>query len=286
MKRHLGFDFAMVPKAEQVSEFGSEVYFGGAVIPDLGSLHPGLYHKGLLERVRAAGGLVLGRTEVLKIARRTAAGFQIVTAGGMVEAREVVVATNGYTPRQFAWQARRVIPFTGYMAATEELPADLLAKIIPKRRTVIDSNIDVDFFRPAPDTPRILFGGATGSGLKGTDQIARKLQGILGRVLPDLAGKRLSHVWSGQCAGTFDMMPHIGQAEGIWYAMGYNFAGVPMGSFLGEKLAQKILGLAEGKTAFDIAPFPTRPFYRGNPWFVPLAMRWFRRQDRKLAKGA
>ena len=55
---------------------------------------------------------------------------------------------------------------------------------------------------------------------------------------------------------------------------------------LGEKLAQKILGLAEGKTAFDIAPFPTRPFYRGNPWFVPLAMRWFRRQDRKLAKGA
>ena len=286
MKRHLGFDFAMVPKAEQDSEFASEIYFGGAVIPDLGSLHPGLYHKGILERVQAAGGLVLGRTEVRRIARRSPAGFEIATAGGTVEAREVVVATNGYTPRQFAWQARRVIPFTGYMAATEALPADLLAKIIPGRRTVIDSNIDIDFFRPAPDTPRILFGGATGSGLRGTDQIARKLHGILGRVLPDLAGKRLSHVWSGQCAGTFDMMPHIGQADGIWYAMGYNFAGVPMGSFLGEKLAQKILGLAEGKTAFDIAPFPTRPFYRGNPWFVPLAMRWFRRQDRKLAKGA
>ena len=77
-----------------------------------------------------------------------------------------------------------------------------------------------------------------------------------------------------------------GKAEGIWYALGYNFAGVPMGSYLGEKLAQKILGQPEGKTAFDIAPFPTRPFYRGNPWFVPLAMRWFRRQDRRLAKGA
>jgi glycine/D-amino acid oxidase-like deaminating enzyme len=286
MKRHLGFDFVMVPKTEQHREFASDIYFGGAVIPDLGSLHPGLYHRGLLDRVLAAGALVLGRTEVRQIGRRSAAGFQIVTDRGTVEAGEVVIATNGYTPRQFPWQARRVIPFTGYMAATEELPASLLAKVIPGRRTVLDSNIDIDFFRPAPDSPRILFGGATGSGLKGTDQIARKLQGILGRVLPDLAGKRLSHVWSGQCAGTFDMMPHIGQAEGIWYAMGYNFAGVPMGSFLGEKLAQKILGLAEGKTAFDIAPFPTRPFYRGNPWFVPLAMRWFRRQDRRLAKGA
>jgi hypothetical protein len=70
-------------------------------------------------------------------------------------------------------------------------------------------------------------------------------------------------------------MPHIGQAEGIWYAIGYNFAGVPMGSYLGRKIAEKILGLPAGRTAFDIAPFPTQALYGGNPWFVPLAMRWF-----------
>lgn len=287
MKRHLGFDFAMISQAEQRTEFASDIYFGGAVIPDLGSLHPGLYHKGLLGRVRVAGGTVLGRTEVLQI-RRAGRGFDIATTRGALRAREVIVATNGYTPRQFAWQARRVIPFTGYMAATEELPADLLAKVIPRRRTVLGTNLDIDFFRPAPDSSRILFGGATGSGLTGTDAIARRLTEILARVLPDLAGKRLSHVWSGQCAATFDMMPHIGQAEGIWYAMGYNFAGVPMGSYLGQKLGDKILGLPSGRTAFDIGRFPTMPLYRGNPWFVPLAMRWFRRQDRKLAasKGA
>ena len=193
------------------------------------------------------------------------------------------MATNGYTPRQFKWQSRRVIPFTGYMAATEELPADLLAKAIPNRRTVLDTNLDLDFFRPAPDSLRILFGGATGSGLAGTEAIAQRLRGILARVLPDLSGKRLSRVWSGECAATFDMMPHIGQAEGIWYAMGYNFAGVPMGSYLGRKIAEKILGLPAGKTAFDIAPFPTQALYGGNPWFVPLAMRWFRWRDRRLA---
>ena len=44
------------------------------------------------------------------------------------------------------------------------------------------------------------------------------------------------------------MMPHIGCHDGIWYGMGYNFAGVPMGSFFGLKIAQKILGLPDEAT--------------------------------------
>ena len=72
MKRHLGFDYHMVPKSAQHHEFASDVYCGGAVIPDLGSLHPGLYHKGLLDRVLEAGGQVSGDTEVLAIGRSAA----------------------------------------------------------------------------------------------------------------------------------------------------------------------------------------------------------------------
>jgi hypothetical protein len=41
------------------------------------------------------------------------------------------------------------------MAATEPLPPALLAKQLPQRRTVIDSNLDIDFFRPAPAEPRL-----------------------------------------------------------------------------------------------------------------------------------
>jgi len=283
MKRHLGFEFHMVSRAEQHRELASDVYFGGAVIPDLASIHPGLYHKGLLDRVLAAGGIVSGRNEVSRISPAGSGGFDLATAAGPLKAREVVVATNGYTPRQFAWLARRVIPFTGYVATTEELPLSLVEKVIPKRRTVLDTDLDIDFFRPIPDSPRILFGGATGSGMVEPAEIARCLQGILARVLPDLAGVGLSHLWTGQCAATFDMMPHIGRTQGIWYALGYNFAGVPMGSYLGWKLGQQILGLPEGQTAFSIAPFPTVPLYRGNPWFVPLAMRWFRRRDKWFA---
>ena len=290
MKGDLGLPYEMLPRARLREEMATDLYEGGAVIPDLGSLHPGLYHRGLMERALAAGAAIFGACEVSAIEpvprmRQEPGGrFRVTTAAGKVFARDVVVATNGYTPRSLPWHARRVIPFTGYMAATEELPPALLARQLPNRRTVIDSNLDIDFFRPAPDTPRLLFGGATANGLEDPEAIAALLHGRLRRALPDLADVKLSHVWTGQCAGTFDMMPHIGCHDGIWYGMGYNFAGVPMGSFFGLKIAQKILGLPDAITAFESASFPTLPFYRGNPWFLPLAMRWFARQDSRLAR--
>ncbi len=287
MKADLGLPYAMLPRDRLREEMATtDLYHGGAVIPDLGSLHPGLYHHGLMTRALTAGVAIFGNCAVTAI-EQTGGGdrFRVITAAGATRARDVVVATNGYTPKSLPWHARRVIPFVGYMAATEPLPPELLRKQLPNRRTVIDSNLDIDFFRPAPDSPRLLFGGATANGLEDPAAIAALLRGRLSRALPDLADVRLSHVWTGQCAGTFDMMPHIGCHDGIWYGMGYNFAGVPMGSFFGLKIAQKILGQPAGTSAFEAATFPTLPLYRGNPWFLPLAMRYFGWKDAKLARS-
>jgi glycine/D-amino acid oxidase-like deaminating enzyme len=282
MKADLGLPYSMLPRGRVREEMASDLYDGGAVIPDLGSLHPGLYHRGLMTRALDAGVSIFGNCEVTAVERGER--FRVSTAAGETRARDVVVATNGYTPKCLPWHARRVIPFVGYMAATEPLPPDLLAKQLPNRRTVIDSNLDIDFFRPAPDTPRLLFGGATANGLEDPEAIAALLHARLKRALPDLADVKLSHVWTGRCAGTFDMMPHIGRHGGMWHGMGYNYAGIPMGSFFGLKIAQRILGLPEGATAFEGAAFPTLAFYRGDPWFLPLAMRYFAWKDARLAR--
>jgi glycine/D-amino acid oxidase-like deaminating enzyme len=286
MQADLELPYFMVPRARLREEMATDLYDGGAVIPDLGSLHPGLYHLGLMTRALAAGVAIVGSCEVTAVEPTAGQGgrFRITTAAGQTRARDVVIATNGYTPKSLPWHARRVIPFVGYMAATELLPPTLLAKQLPHRRTVIDSNLDIDFFRPAPDSQRLLFGGATANGLRDPAAIAALLHRRLRRALPDLADVKLSHVWTGQCAGTFDMMPHIGCHDGIWYGMGYNFAGVPMGSYFGLKIAQRILDLPEGACAFESATFPTLPFYRGDPWFLPLAMRYFAWNDRRLAR--
>jgi len=287
MRRRLGFPYEMIAPMDVRSELASDAYMGGAVIPDLGSIHPALYHQGLLRAARAAGARVFTHTPVTRLARDGRA-MQVTTARGSIAAREAIVATNGYTPRHLSWLARRVVPFEGFMAATEELPPALMAKLIPNGRTVIDSNTNINFIRPAPDCPKILFGGLTGSQRIGSlgdlREMGQRLHAMVTRLLPDLGKVRLSRVWKGQCAGTFDFLPHIGRHDGLWYALGYNFAGVPMGSYLGHKLAQQILGKAEGASVFGTTPFPTLPFYGGNPWFVPLAMRWFDWKDARFAR--
>jgi glycine/D-amino acid oxidase-like deaminating enzyme len=286
MRRRLGFPYEMIAPLDVRRELASDAYMGGAVIPDLGSIHPALYHQGLLQAARAAGVRVFTHTPVTRLTRDGKA-VRVATARGPVTAREAIVATNGYTPRHLSWLARRVIPFEGFMAATEELPPALMAKLIPHGRTVIDSNTNINFIRPAPDRRKILFGGLTGSKPRDLRDMGQRLHAMVTKVLPDLGNARLSRVWKGQCAGTFDFLPHIGRHDGLWYALGYNFAGVPMGSYLGLKLAQQIVGKAEGASVFGTTPFQTLPFYGGNPWFVPLAMRWFDWKDARLArKGA
>ena len=283
MQRRLGLPYHAVSQTELHKELASTAYVGGAVIPDLGAIHSALYHQGLMRAAQAAGVAIHTHTPVEAI-RSSAKRFKLATPRGTLKARDVIIATNGYTPRFLGWHAQRVVPFHGFMAATEEISANLMAKLIPNRRTVIDSHVNISFIRPAPDQRKILFGGLTGGPAADLRDKGAELHAMIRKILPDLEHTRLSRVWTGQCAGTFDFMPHIGRRDGLWHALGYNFAGVPMGSYLGHKLAMKIMGKPEGDTVFGETPFPTLPFYRGNPWFVPLAMRWFDWKDARLAR--
>jgi glycine/D-amino acid oxidase-like deaminating enzyme len=86
----------VVPRAEQRSEIGTDAYHGGMVYPRHASVDPARYHQGLLERVQAAGATLVAAHCA---AQGIEAGWQVfsaATARGVVKAREVVVATNGY----------------------------------------------------------------------------------------------------------------------------------------------------------------------------------------------
>jgi glycine/D-amino acid oxidase-like deaminating enzyme len=283
-RREVGFDYMVVEKHEQHREIASDRYFGGAVIPDLGSIHPGLYHEGLVRRAREAGARLFPFTAVERV-EPGEGPKRITTSRGKLVAREVVVATNGYTSRSLRWHARRVIPFRGFIIATEMLPAGLIERVLPQRRTYLDTRMNIDFIRPAPDSNRILFGGSTGTSSELATPLAATLRERLVSILPDLGGIKLSRAWTGQCAGTFDFMPHLGKHDGVHFALGYNFAGIPLGTHFGRLMAHRILGRPDAHSVFETPGFPTAPFYGGSPWFVPLTMRYFDWHDRRIAAG-
>ncbi|MHB1219865.1 MAG: NAD(P)/FAD-dependent oxidoreductase, partial [Alphaproteobacteria bacterium] len=155
-EKHLGTEFHMVPKASIRDEIASDLYCGGAVIPGLAAIHPGLYHRGLLDRARSAGVTLIGGTPVTGI-RRDGDGFDVATAQGPTRAKDVLVATNGYTGDVWPGLQRRRIPVDAYMLATEPLDPALMAKLLPTDRTYLDHVHNIISLRRSPDGTRILF---------------------------------------------------------------------------------------------------------------------------------
>jgi glycine/D-amino acid oxidase-like deaminating enzyme len=279
LRRSEGVEAYAVPSSEQLRELGSDVYHGGVVFPRHASLDPGKYHRGLLECVVEAGVDVVGNCAVMDI-EKVADGFVLKTAKGKVKARDVIVATNGYTTKLTPWLQRRVIPIGSYIIATEKLDPSMVETLFPTNRIASDTCKVVYYYRTSPDRQRILFGGRVSATETNPMLSGPKLLKDMCRIFPQLEGTKISHSWTGTVAYTFDELAHIGQHNGIYYSMGYCGSGVSMASYLGMRLGQKVLRLAEGKTAFDDLPFPTRPLYTGKPWFLPAVVSWYRFQDR------
>ena len=275
----LEVDAHMVPRAEQRSELGTDAYWGGVVYARHCSVDPARYHQGLLDRVQAAGAQVVPRCAVTKI-ERDGDAFRVTTARGTTTVRDVVIATNGYTKAVTPWLRRRVIPIGSYMIATEPLPADVMARLMPKRRVVSDTRKVVYYYRPSPDGRRILFGGRVSHDETDPSASAPLLHRDLVAIFPELAQTRVTHSWCGFVAYTFDELMHVGRHDGMYYAMGYCGAGVGTASYFGMRIGQQVLGRAEGRTALDGLAFQTRPLYTGTPWFLAATVRYYRWRDR------
>ena len=269
----------IVPRQDQHKELGTDAYFGGVVFTQHASVHPAKYYAGILQTALDAGARVTGHCPATAIGR-SGDGFIVSTPKGKIKAGKVVVATNGYSGSLMPYVKRRLIPIGSYIIATEPLEKSVMDRLFPKDRVVSDSCKVVYYYRPSPDRSRILFGGRVSANETDPSISGPKLQKNLYRIFPELKGCGISHSWSGTVAFSFDELMHIGQQDGLHYAVGYCGSGVGMASYLGMRLGQQVAGLVEGQTAFDNLPFPTRPFYRGNPWFLPAMVGWYQWRDR------
>ena len=286
-QRHLDVEGQMISGEQVAQEVKLDNPYGALVITNTACVHPALYHSGLLDATRAAGARTCAHARVASIRHEREAKV-VQTARGKVRAREVIIATNAYTGSETAWIRRRLIRTAGFMGATEPLESSVLTKLMPSQRTYVEySRNMLNFWRPAPDDDRLLFGGQTGMLHKSNEDIAGRLQRDLKRVFPDLAATKFSHVWKGWFAFTMDRLPHLGYRNSVYYAVGCNGSGLPMGTYMGHKIALKLLGDKDAATPFDGRPFRRSPSVLGYPWYWPALTAWARWQDArgKVSKG-
>lgn len=286
LHRTLGIESFAVPQSEQRDYIGSDFFRGGSVRMDIGGLQPAKFIAELLRVAQEAGVVIHSGTPVEKVAQE-AGRYVVTTARGKVNAGKVMICTNGYADGMDTWLRRRIVPVRSRIIATEELPADLMAELMPKRMMMSDTRTLGFYFRPSPDGKRILIGGRDGTSLEDPSKPVAYLRENLLSIFPELEQIRITHTWFGLVAMQRDMIPRIFERKGMIYATGFCGSGVVWAPWIGRKAALKLLGETnETPSAFDFRPPTPIPFYNGKPWFMPFFMAQYRLQDKLKMRRA
>ena len=256
-------------------ETGSEAFVGGVLSSHAGQLHPLNYLGGLAAAAAARGIALFERTPALAI-RRERGGVVVETPGGVIRARDVVLATDGYADLTAATAAvrRRIIPFRSAMIATAPLPPEVRAAVMPTGRVYVETRRMMRWFRIAEG--RAVFGGRGAFGRDDSEPAFRALEAALVRTFPVLRGTPVTHRWSGLVAMTLDGLPHVGRlGDGTLFAMGYNGTGIATATLMGRYLAALLRGEQPDLALLAGSRFRPIPLYPLRDAGVRLVAGWY-----------
>jgi len=283
--REFNHQLRIIPRVELADEIGSSIYHGGIVDDSSAGVNPARYVSGLAAAALTAGARIFHNATVQQIAPASNNGSRsltLQTTRGNVKADNVLIATSGYTSSATPALRKKIIPIGSFIITTDPLSDSLARELSPRNRMIYDSKHYLYYYRLTPDN-RMLFGGRAAFFPETKNTIRRSAE-ILRRgmidVFPQLRDTKLAHAWGGTLDFCFDTMPHSGQMDGIYYALGYAGHGVAMATYLGAKIAEHICG-DETDIPFSAIPFPGAPLglYNGRPWFLPFAGAYYKVLD-------
>lgn len=247
--------------------YRSPHYYDGIYYPDYFHFHPLRYARGIAAAFEGKGGRIFEDSPALRV-DKTASGFKVHTAHGVVTADQIVYCGSAYMKGLEPKLANAMLKVSTYVMATNPLPREVLETAITKPYGVFDTKWVCDYYRVLPDN-RILWGGGVGLGRhdlpRGMDNWL--LNGLL-KIYPQLAGHvSVDSVWAGTMASTVHRMPHIGQIRpGVWMCTNFGNNGLGPTTAGGEVIAKAI---AEGDETYKLFE-PFRFDYAGGP-LGPLA---------------
>ncbi|MGH8619319.1 MAG: NAD(P)/FAD-dependent oxidoreductase [Burkholderiales bacterium] len=277
--------------AEEVQHehIGGTQSHGAMRIPDALAVHPLKLALGVLRMARAHGARVHGASPVSRWEKR-GAEHVLTTPAGAVHAKQVVLATNGYTPDHLHGAVNATLfPVLSHIIVTRPLTAEeTRATNFVTGHVLTDARKLLYYWRRLPDN-RIMFGGR---GLI-SDEPARNanqrdyLLAELRAKLPGLENLTVDYDWHGWVCLTRDFLPHVYHAEDdatAHYALGYQGSGVSYSLYAGKLIADRIADGGQGRenvippNASPLARFPLHRLIR-----IPqaAAYHWYKFRDNR-----
>lgn len=239
----------------------------GAVLHREGfALHALKYARGLA-RAALARGAALHEASPVTGWTRDGTRHLLRTPGGTVRARQVVIATNGYTDDGLhPWVAGRLLPVLSNIIVTRALTAaERAAANWRTYQKIWDSRRLLFYYRLLPDN-RILFGARGGIEDSPAEHAYRRawLERRLGEMFPPLAGIGSEFFWHGWVCASYDKNPHAGTSDDptVHYFLACMGSGVALATHSGKILARRLAGDAGARfgplmeTTLPRFPFP------------------------------
>lgn len=254
----LGYDKIRYIDAQGVAEkLGTTHFHAGEFYEDGGHLHPLNYALGLAKAAQLHGAELFERSKVLNYT----AGNQptVTTAKGVVRAKYVLFACNGYLGKLNANAAKKIMPINNYIIATEPLPEAVFNRINPDDLAVADSKFVINYFRLSADK-RMLWGGGENYSSRFPKDIAGFVQKHMVGIYPELKQTKIDFSWGGTLAITLNRMPYLAhQEKNVFVAEGYSGHGVALATLGGKLMAEAVSGTAERFDVFAKVPIANFP---------------------------
>jgi len=280
LHEHIDRDVELLSKADVRREVASDAFYGGLLEQRSAQMHMGKFGVGLAEAAVRHGARIFEQYAVTGLTSLGGTRHRVQTTQGTIDANRVLLATGCSHHGPFDWWQRRVVPVGSFVTVTEPLDAALLESVLPQRRTYVTSLNIGNYFRTTPDH-RLIWGGRARfarSNPASDAKSGRILQQSLAQLLPDLAGVRVEYCWGGLVEATADRLPRAGQHQGVYYAMGYSGHGTQMATYMGDVMADVLLGKPRDNP-WARKHWPALPGYAGRAWFLPLAGLYYRFKD-------
>jgi glycine/D-amino acid oxidase-like deaminating enzyme len=268
---------------EVASLLGNDKYLGGWLDPRGGGLQPLSYSRELARVAIAAGAQVCGRSDVIALTRR-GPGWTVATAHGpQVDAEKVVVCTNGYTGDLWPGLKQSIIAPNSYQVATEPLPADVAAQILPQGHVSSDTRQLLFYFR-LDHQNRLLMGGRGPFREPQSNDDWSHLERVLGRMFPVAASAKIEFRWCGRVALTRDFLPHLHEpAPGLLIDIGCMGRGIGLQSAMGKALAEYLHSGDRRALPFPPVEVKPLPLHGLRKAYISAIVAWYRMNDGGLA---
>lgn len=281
-----GANVAWLGASELAGRLGAPGYLGGWLAKDGGHINPYPLTQGLARTALRAGAALYGDARVHAL-RPEGDRWRVEARGGVVHAREVLIATNALAATLWPGLIRAMIPVKLYQTASRPLSDNLRRAILPGNVGFSDLRREIRAFHYDRDG-RLISGGRMMLWLQASRRGRAAVRRGIAQSFPSLGEIEIEDYWEGIVGVTPDRLPRLMRlAPGVLFCGAYSGRGVALGSALGRQLGLFLGGkIAEAELPLPVTDLRTIPSQGIQVMGARLIRPWHLLRDRQDERAA